>query len=216
MKKIYLIIKLNMYLTKDVYEYLTNFADDRTILNMLSVNKKFSDAPFFRNVLNRKYPGLIQYKDASWRRFYVEMSYYIAKLEEMGFPYIPGINPRDFYTRNKNRMVNMLNEALYFSTAAQRKDLIDYFLTKRNYNIGNYNTALTEAAKVDSQELVEFFIQKGANDFDNALLFTAEAGHLDLVRFFIEKGVKISTIGLAIQEAKNHPEIIEYLQTQMK
>ena len=204
-----------MYLTKDVYEYLTNFADDRTILNMLSVNKKFSDAPFFRDVLNRKYPGLVQYKDESWRRFYVKMIYYIAKLEEMGFPYIPGVNPKTFYLSNQNRMVNMLNEALYFSIAAQRKDLIDYFLTKRNYNLGNYNTALTEAVIVGSKELVDFFIQKGAIDFDNALLFAAEAGHLDLVRFFVEKGVKASTIGLAIEEAKNHSDIIEYLKTQL-
>lgn len=30
-----------MYLTKDTYEYLLIFADDLTIMNMLSVNKKF-------------------------------------------------------------------------------------------------------------------------------------------------------------------------------
>lgn len=39
-----------MELTKDTYLYLTNFADDRTILNILSVNKKFNDPIFFQQI----------------------------------------------------------------------------------------------------------------------------------------------------------------------
>jgi hypothetical protein len=37
-----------MNLTKDTYEYLVGFADDRDIINMLSVNKKFNDGEFFK------------------------------------------------------------------------------------------------------------------------------------------------------------------------
>ena len=47
-------------LPTDVYEYLANFADDRTILNMLSVNKKFNDEKFFKRVIQRKYPLLLR------------------------------------------------------------------------------------------------------------------------------------------------------------
>ena len=50
------------FLDKDTYEYLTNFADDRTILNMLAVNRKFNDDDFFRRVLQRKYPTLLEFK----------------------------------------------------------------------------------------------------------------------------------------------------------
>ena len=42
--------KINLFkmsLPNDVYGYLTNFADDKDILNMLSVNKKFNDDVFF-------------------------------------------------------------------------------------------------------------------------------------------------------------------------
>jgi hypothetical protein len=42
-----------MQFNKDVYEYLLNFADDRTIINMLSVNKKFNDPIFFEKLLKR-------------------------------------------------------------------------------------------------------------------------------------------------------------------
>ena len=69
-------------LNKDVYEYLTNFADDKTILNMLSVNTKFSDDSFFKRVFERKYPLLMKFKkDETWRQFFIKMIYYIAKLE---------------------------------------------------------------------------------------------------------------------------------------
>ena len=50
------------FLDKDTYEYLTNFADDRTILNMLAVNRKYNDDNFFRRVLQRKYPTLLDFK----------------------------------------------------------------------------------------------------------------------------------------------------------
>ena len=39
-----------MNLTKDTYEYLLNFAEDRDIINMLSVNKKFRDEEFFERI----------------------------------------------------------------------------------------------------------------------------------------------------------------------
>lgn len=32
-----------MEIPKDLYDYLTNFADDKTILQMISVNKKYND-----------------------------------------------------------------------------------------------------------------------------------------------------------------------------
>ena len=61
-----------MELNKDTYLYLTRFADDRTILNMLSVNKKFNDDKFFEEVMRRKYPLLIGFKSdrQTWKQFY--------------------------------------------------------------------------------------------------------------------------------------------------
>ena len=59
-----------MELNKDTYLYLAQFADDRTILNMLSVNKKFNDPEFFRQVMTRKYTLLIKYKgDEDWKSY---------------------------------------------------------------------------------------------------------------------------------------------------
>jgi hypothetical protein len=97
-----------MEIPKEVYEHLTNFADDKTILNMLSVNKKFRDEQFFERVMKRKYPELIQYKtdDETWKSFYIKMVYYIAKLKEKFRFYYdrqPGYNPEKLYLVKKLR-----------------------------------------------------------------------------------------------------------------
>ena len=93
-----------MNLTKDTYEYLTNFADDRDIVKMLSVNKQFADPIFFERIFKRKYPLLIKFKDenGTWKNFYLKMVKSIAKLqEEYHIPYIahPDFNPEKVYKR---------------------------------------------------------------------------------------------------------------------
>lgn len=93
-----------MNIPKDVYEYLMNFADDRTILNMLSTNKKFNSPIFFENVIKRIYPSLIPFKkeNESWRDFFIKMTYYIAKLEEeyvIVYTATETYNPEELYNK---------------------------------------------------------------------------------------------------------------------
>ncbi|GAH36589.1 unnamed protein product [marine sediment metagenome] len=73
-----------MDLNPDLYEYLTGFVDDKTIINMLSVNKKFNDPIFFQRIFKRKYPFLIEFKEdnQTWKVFYLSMIKYIYKLLE--------------------------------------------------------------------------------------------------------------------------------------
>ena len=102
-----------MELSHDMYEYLANFADDRTILNMLSVNRTYNNPILFQRIFHRKYPFLSKYKttDESWKDFYVSMIYYIEKLkEDYAFRYpedikigIAYVNPRKFYLELKGR-----------------------------------------------------------------------------------------------------------------
>lgn len=68
----------------DIYEYIANFADNRTILNMLLANKQFNDPVLFERIFKRKYPYLIKYKkpEESWKKFYLRMIHYIALLKE--------------------------------------------------------------------------------------------------------------------------------------
>ncbi len=99
-----------MNVTKDIYEYLLNFADDRDILNMLSVNKKFRDEKLFERIMKRRYPLIIRFKDEekSWQDFYIETIFYLSKLEEkFKLQYIPTLdfNPEIIYRNSYSKKI---------------------------------------------------------------------------------------------------------------
>lgn len=156
-----------MEISKDIYEYLTNFADDEDILNMLSVNKKFRDEDFFERVMRRRYPNMINYKKdkESWKTFFIKTIYYISKLkEEYGIDHrFIKINPIYFYKENKKYRENIYNSALIF---AQDNDQVD-----------------TE----DLMEFVNSMISKGG-DQDIALKIAIQRGRFDIAKKLLEKG----------------------------
>ena len=113
-----------MELSKDVYEHMTNFADDATILSMLSVNKKFNDEIFFQRVLARKYPHLLNFRKEgeTYKQLFIRMTYYIAKnKEEFNMPYLDAksYNPETFYKKrkrvNKIDIQSLPQKASFFS-----------------------------------------------------------------------------------------------------
>jgi hypothetical protein len=73
-----------MYLTKDTYEYLLNFCDDKTIINMLSVNKKFNNDNIYERVFKLRYLFLINCKknNETWKKLFVRIVHFIEKLDE--------------------------------------------------------------------------------------------------------------------------------------
>ena len=176
---------------KNIYENIINFADNRTVLQMLSVNKRFSDPIFFERVIDRKYPLLKELKkeDESWRRFFIRMTYYIAKLdEEFGIPYIPskGYDPEGFY--------KLWNKSKYI-----------------------YNQAMAWAAYGGHLDIVKYLIKKGkeANkrlDFNDAMADAARGGHLDIVKYMIKKGADDFNYAIYDAVGGGHPEIVEYLK----
>ena len=89
-------------MNKDVYEYLLNFADDKTIINMLSVNRKFNDEKLFERILKKKHPYLAVWKhdNMTWKEYYVRQVYYMSLLnEKYGIPFVSfkGYSPEYFY-----------------------------------------------------------------------------------------------------------------------
>lgn len=214
-------------LPKDVYLYITDFADDKTILNMLSVNKKFKDEKFFELVINKRYPLLIKFKrvDETWKKFYVRMIYYIALLEEKyGIPYIPtqGYNPEDFYRHSKNKNKKYIyDEATLIAARGGHLNIVKLML-----QLGSTykNGAMMVAAREGHKNIVEFMMQSGYLDLELAMTTAARAGHLDIVKLvksYMDKQ-NYEYVDVAIEESiseakqQEHPEIVEYLREQKK
>ena len=96
-----------MNIPKDVYEYIAQFADDKTILTMLTANKELrKNDKLFERVLLRKYPLLMNFKkeNETWRKFYLRMLYYISKMKEdfdIDYIAIQGFDPDKYYREMK-------------------------------------------------------------------------------------------------------------------
>jgi Ankyrin repeats (3 copies) len=171
-----------MNIPKDIYEYLMNFVNDKTVLNMLSVNKDFRDEKFFQRIMKRKYPLLVEFKKETWKELFLRMSYYIAKLDFLGIPYIPtkGYNPKKIY---KNR--------------------------KDNKYV--FDCAMEYAALGGQMEIVKLMIEKGATDFNSSMMYAAEEGHMEIVKLMIEKGATYFNAGLIIVAGRGDMEIVKLM-----
>jgi Ankyrin repeats (3 copies) len=177
---------LRMDIPKDVYEYLMNFVDNKTLLNMLSVNKKFHDEKFFQRVIKRKYPFLIDFKKKTWTELFLRMSHYISKLEILGIPYIPtkGYNPEQFYKDYKyNKYI--FNYAMRNAVIGGNMEIVKLMIEK---GAADFNYAMREAAEGGQMEIVKFMIEKGATSFNWAMAGAAEGGYMEIVKLMIEKG----------------------------
>lgn len=161
-----------MNLTKDTYEYILNFADDRTILNMLSVNKKFRDEALFERIVKTRYPLLAKYIHYdTWTNYYIEMVYYLSKLEEeFDFPYIqsPDFNPRTLYKFFKENPSprTTITIGIYLASKSGDASMIKYFLDR--------------AEKELSKSAYHVFLQESIQS-------SVKFGHLEAVKYLTER-----------------------------
>ena len=201
-----------MELPKDVYEYLTNFADDRDILNMLSVNKQFNyDDEIFRRVMQRKYPLLIRYRkeNESWKSLFIRMVYYLSELKEKyGIPYIPtdGCDPKNLLDNNKE---TIYNAALECAIIGVHLDLVKLFIYK--VKIAYIAVAIYTAAEYGKKNIVDYLLERNIRLINSALGGAAAGGQLDLMKYVIEKGASDYNFALLQAATSGQIEAAKYL-----
>jgi ankyrin repeat protein len=205
---------------KDVYELIVHSSDDRSVLEMLSVNKKFNNDESFYRVLLKRYPYLIKFRKEGekWKTLYLRMIYYIDKLNELEFPYInyKKFNPDREYKRlsvykNAGKIERIWGIGLLNAVRANRLDLVKYFLNKGAKNISYaYRTAVI----FHNLDFMKFFESldeniRGNIDYNKALVSAALNNHMDLLKFLInERGATNYNEALTFSRNLN---IIDYL-----
>jgi Ankyrin repeats (3 copies) len=198
-----------MNIPKDIYEYLLNFVDDKTILNMLSVNKYFRDEKIFQRIMKRKYTLLIEFKKETWKELFLRMSYYISKLEILGIPYIPtkGYNPEKFYKDYKDRK-DIFDLAMYYASEGGHMEIVKLMIEK---GATVFDWGMNDAALGGHMEIVKLLIEKGATDFDSAMYYAAEGGNMEIIKLMIEKGATEFDWGMKNAAEGGHMEIVKLL-----
>ena len=116
-------MKIGFTQLKDTDRLILDAADDRTLLEILKVNRNLlilgEDA--FKKRIQRSYPVLAKLKPygMKWAKYYLDMVYYISKLkEEYDIDYIPvsSFDPAGYYVskqiqKNIHNYLNILRHA---------------------------------------------------------------------------------------------------------
>ena len=179
---------------KDIYEYIVNLAEDKDVVNMLSVNRKFNDDSYFKKILEKRYPLLLYLKPSyeTYKRFYLKMVTYLAKLwEEFKIPYIPSKN---------------FDPESVYKAAVHKPDRI-------------FTVLLLYAAEIGDIKLAEYLIDKGGKITLFAYNAAATEGKLDMLKFFIRKyPPPYIWLKYTLEDAKvaNKQNIIDFLVNEME
>jgi hypothetical protein len=56
----------------------------------------------------------------------------------------------------------------------------------------------------------EFFVNKGADDWNWGMYGAAGGGHLDLVEFFVDKGAHCLNFAMSCAALEAHPALVEF------
>lgn len=222
-----------MNLDKDTYEYILNFLDDRDIVNMLSVNKKFRDEKIYERVLRKKYPLLVKFKDEkdeTWRHLFLRMIKYISLIHERyDIPYIhlEDYDPEDIYKSFKRDHTDTLKILLILSIREkiENNESFLFILHKlqeqikpRHYFICALNMLAQRAIEIGNLEKFKILHDKGANDCGWFFILAAREGKLNIVEYMtpLYLGLFSQTIFRSAHEkAKRwkHKNVSSYLQS---
>ena len=172
---------------KDIYSYIVNLAEDRDVINMLSVNRKFSDDLYFKKVLEKRYPLLLRFKSPyeTYKKFYLKMVKYMSKLwEEYKIPYIA---------------------AKFFNPESRYKQAAVLHI---------YTVTLMDVAEVGDIKLAEYLIDKGGKVTSLAYEAAARGGTVEMLKFLMSElsTEKWLRDALVIAKKYNNLEIINYLE----
>ena len=174
-----------MLINKDVYEYILNFVDNETLVNMLSVNKKFSNDEYYLRLLIRKYPDLSKFrKDETYKKLFLRMTYYIEKLQKRyDFPYIPSpdFDPFAFY------MEITANDSLPVSDEEKSwSQKLEEWWDDDNPLRDMWNEGLRYASHTADEKLMNYMLEMGAWNIDPALYNAAHRGNMKMVTYVLK------------------------------
>lgn len=101
------------------------------------------------------------------------------------------------------------NLGLKLSAYAGNTELIDLFISR---GANEWNDALEYAAMGGYKNIIDFLIQKGANNWQNGLNGATAGGQNKLIDFFISKGAEIGLHVELIAKSSGNKDTIAYIE----
>jgi len=104
------------------------------------------------------------------------------------------------------------NEAMIKVSEKGDKDLVKFFIQK---GANDWDFGMEGAAEGGYRDLVDFFIEKGADNWNWGMNGAARGGHRDLVQFFIEKGADSWDNGMFYAARGGHKDLVDFFQQKL-
>lgn len=208
---------------------------DKELIQTCRLNKylfkNVCDDNFFRRKLSLSYPDTLPFYNANkyinYKNFYLNMVFYIAKLEEdFKYSYISG-NPKAQYdifrsvslkrVRNGQREFHVNYQELLRKAAQEGELNLVEEAVKNGADVNRYGTALVDASNYGYLEIVKYLVEQGTNIhiYDELALRAASAsGHLNVVKYLVSQGADISAKNdAALKWAKEEGQldVVNYL-----
>ena len=174
-------------------EILLSIDNDKQLLEKCRLNKYFfnevCDDTFFKNRLIQKHPNTLKYKEffknLSWKQYFLQVVYYIAKLkEDYEHDYTDGNFKKQLELFQESR--NNMDYFLYKSSFYGELSLVKEALKRRAYIHKNNDLALRRASQHGHLEVVKYLVEHGAdihaND-DEALQLANLHGKTEVVNY---------------------------------
>ena len=124
-------------------------------------------------------------------------------------------NHPDLKRWKENTQTQTVDRCLREAAIEGDRELVEFFIEK---GATEWDWGLQSASKGGHRELVEFFIGKGATDWNWALYGASKGGHRELVEFFIEEKGATNWHGGLVGAASEggHPELVEFFFEKIK
>ena len=99
------------------------------------------------------------------------------------------------------------------SAYSGNKEMVDFFLEEGAENL---NLALQMASAGNQKEMIDYLFFKGANDLNSGLIGATIGQNLDLINFFIEKGADDLEGSLRESVRRGNKKMIEFFEKKIK
>lgn len=158
-------------------------------------------------------------RNTSWRKFYIQNSYWIGKLEE-DYDFVSDKfygSPREYY----GIISNYLDRLDPNISSYDKKQLEEYYgsdFGSKDYIIDVYNSLLKNAVVKGYKNIVKYAVSKGANNFNDGLLIAAHNGNIDMFKYFESLGANNYAhakmyINSVSKHKQGHKDILEYINS---
>ena len=104
------------------------------------------------------------------------------------------------------------NNGLFYSADVGNLELVNYFI---NRGARNYNLAARTAAKQGHIKIVNQMLQLGANDYNGVMITAAARGHRDIVDQMLQRGATDYYKALFWANEKGHQDIANLIRSYM-